>query len=214
MHTKQIMHRDLKADNVLLFDTSRTRPVAKISDLGRSRDLTHSPRFPMDSYIAGRGDMNFAPPEHLWQLERIDANALRQADIYLLGSVLYEIATGQGITSVMMPDWHSHSSAVAGMSLRSREASFRAAGRHMADLHETALDLLAGETPLEIRQLVVELVRQMCSPIPARREHRFSAERKNPTWGLQWVIRRVDIVIKNLEQTRAMRPIAKTGRHL
>lgn len=115
MHGKRIMHRDLKASNVLIFDATTTRPVAKVSDLGRSRDLTRPPRFSADSYAAGRGDMSYAPPEHLWLLERADETALRQADIYLLGSVLYEIATGQGITSIMLPDWRTHAHAAGNM---------------------------------------------------------------------------------------------------
>lgn len=212
MHGKQIMHRDLKASNVLLFDTASRRPVAKVSDLGRSRDLTQPPRFAPDSYVAGRGDMSHAPPEHLWHLDRTDGTALRRADIYLLGSVLYEIATGQAITSILLPDWSSHSIAMGSMSPQAREAGFRAAGHHMSELHETALDLLAAETPPEIRHLVVDLLRQMCSPIPARRERRFRAERNNSAWGLQWTIRRVDIIIKNLERRRASSSIAKRGR--
>ena len=212
MHGKRVMHRDLKASNVLLFDTTSRRPVAKISDFGRSRDLDQSARFAADSYIAGRGDLSHAPPEHLWHLDRTDEIALRRADIYLLGSVLYEIATGQAITSILMPDWSGHRSVAGSMSPHDREAGFRAASRHMAELHETALDLLAAETPPEIRHLVVDLVRQMCSPIPARRERRFRAERNNPAWGLQWAIRRVDIIIKNLEHQRTRNSIARKGR--
>ena len=88
--------------------------------------------------------------------------------MYLLGSVLYEIATGQSITSV---------------------------------------------TPLEIRRLVVDLVRQMCHPLPVRRERRFRTERNTPAWGLLWAIRRVDIIIKNLEHNRAVKAAANRRRH-
>ena len=128
MHGQRIVHRDLEASNVLLFDTATRTPVAKVSDLGRSRDLTQPPRFAVDSYAAGRGDRSHAPPE--------------------------------------------------------------------------------------IRQLVVDLVRQMCNPVPARRESRFSAERNNRAWGLQWAIRRVVIIIKNLEMNRARKATARKGRRV
>ena len=63
MHVKGIVHRDLKASNVLLFDTKKRRPTAKVSDLGRSRDLSRPPRFGQHAYAAGRGDRSDAPSE-------------------------------------------------------------------------------------------------------------------------------------------------------
>ena len=212
MHLQRIMHRDLKASNVLLFDTRSIRVVAKVSDLGRSRDLRQQPRFDVDAYAAGRGDKSHAPPEHLWHLGRTDEAALRRADIYLAGSVLFELATGVGITSMTFTDWVAHSHAAASMNPQDRETAFHAAARQMTDVHEAALGVLADETPREIRHLVVGLVRQMCNPEPARREQRFRIERKNPVWGLQWVIRRVDIIIKNLKKGRAMNSTRRFGR--
>ena len=126
----------------------------------------------------------------------------------MLGSVLYEVATGQSITSMTLPYWGSHIRGVGNMSQQDREARFRAEARHMADVHEAALGLLADETPPEIRRLVVDLVRQMCHPLPVRRERRFRAERNIPAWGLEWAIRRVDIIIKNLEHHRAVKAAA------
>lgn len=211
MHLERIMHRDLKASNVVLFDTEAARVVAKVSDLGRSRDLRQPPRFDVDVYAAGRGDMSHAPPEHLWHLGLSNDIGLRRADIYLAGSVLFELGTGVGITSLTFTDWFAHSRAAATMSPQDRETAFGAAGRLMADAHENALGTLADESPKAIRHLVVDLVRQMCHPDPARRERRFRVERRNPAWGLQWVIRRVDIIIKTLEMSRGMNS-TRTGR--
>ncbi|MCY3862645.1 MAG: protein kinase [bacterium] len=226
MHGRRIMHRDIKSSNVLLFDAKKTiltlmagsgllpasdmtltnakGPVAtaKISDLGRSRNLDRSPRFSPSGYSSGRGDHSYAPPEFLWNLaDGNDLAALRRADIYLLGSVLYEIATGLGITAVTLPDWQFHLEATAAMEKEDREASFRAAARYMRERYESALGELEDEVPPQIRQYVVDLVRQMCSPVPAFRERRRRAEQNSPMWGLQWVFRRVDIIIKTLDRT-------------
>lgn len=226
MHGKRVMHRDIKSSNVLLFDAKKPvlalmsgsgglpasnvpvsdarKPVAtaKISDLGRSRNLDRSPRFSPSGYTSGRGDHSYAPPEFLWNLaDGDDITALRRADIYLLGSVLFEIATGLGITAVTLPDWQFHLDATAAMDIEDREASFRAAARYMKERYEAALGELEDEVPPQIRQHVVGLVRQMCNPVPAFRERRLRAEQNSPVWGLQWVFRRVDIIIKTLDRT-------------
>lgn len=53
MHLRKIVHRDVKADNVLVFD----KPVvAKVADLGRAHDTAQSSRFAADTYLHGRGD--------------------------------------------------------------------------------------------------------------------------------------------------------------
>ncbi len=44
LHEMGIMHRDLKLENVLLFDDCRT---AKISDLGRANPIRHSTNTPL-----------------------------------------------------------------------------------------------------------------------------------------------------------------------
>lgn len=212
MHLKYIVHRDLKGSNVLLFDTASAQVIAKVSDLGRSRNLEQPPRFDVEAYAAGRGDKSHAPPEHLWNLGRFDHTSHRRADIYLAGSVLFELATGVGITSMTFADWNAHSSAAANMSQRDRETAYGAAARLMVEAHESALGVLADEVPKQIRHLVVDLVRQMCHPDPTRRERRFRIERSNPAWGLQWAIRRIDIIIKNLEKGGATRPDRRAGR--
>ena len=214
MHVKAMVHRDLKASNVLLFGTGTRRPTAKVSDLGRSRDLSRPPRLDVSAYAAGRGDRSHAPPEHLWLLGGTDYVAFRRADMYLLGSVLYEIATGQSITSMTLPYWGSHIRDVGNMSPQDREAGFGAAARHMVEIHEAVLGLLADEAPPEIRRLVVDLVRQMCHPVPVRRGRRFRVERNTPAWGLLWAIRRVDIIIKNLEHSRAVKSAASRRRRV
>lgn len=213
MHTKMIAHRDLKSSNVLLFDDAAApRVVARVADLGRSCDLAQAPRFPTDSYFTGRGDLAFAPPEYLWGVGETSGTALRRADIYLLGSVLFELATAQGMTGAALPHGWDDLHGLSTMTETERAAAFPAAVRSMRRHYDTALGLMADELPPVIRHYGVQLVRQLCNPDPTRREHRYRAERKNPTWGLQWLIRRVDIMTKNLERSEALEPTRRTVR--
>src|SRR3546814_12706888 len=99
MHSRRIVHRDLKSSNALLFNVDSRKPAVKISDLGRSCLTTEPPRFSTQQYVAGRGDLSFAPPELLWLQGDNDPGHYRQADLYLVGSVLFELATAQGITA-------------------------------------------------------------------------------------------------------------------
>lgn len=98
MHRRRFVHRDSKADNVLVFGN----PVdAKVGDLGRSRDTQAAARFAPVAYVQGRGDLRFAPPELLWGLGEDDPRLMAQGDLYMLGSLLFEVATGVGLTSIV-----------------------------------------------------------------------------------------------------------------
>jgi len=102
MHLKQIAHRDIKSSNCLLHVKRKAEPIAKVSDLGRSRDLKEPARLSVQDYLAGRGDLRFAPPEFLrWQGEETP-QAHKCADLYGLGSLLFELATGVGITHLAL----------------------------------------------------------------------------------------------------------------
>jgi serine/threonine protein kinase len=103
LHLHRIAHRDTKADNILLV-IRRGKVIAKVADLGRSRLTTKAARFTADDYRVGRGDLRFAPPEFLFHLGTDEAATWQYADLYYLGSLLFEIATGQGITTASLGD--------------------------------------------------------------------------------------------------------------
>jgi serine/threonine protein kinase len=204
MHLKRAMHRDVKCANALLVGTSRRdSPVVKLGDLGRSRSLDDPPRLAATDYQLGRGDPDFAPPEYIWGLGRDDQDSFRRADLYLLGSLLFELAKGHGLTAIAYAgEWlvagNAHSSAL----YNTRIATLRT-------YLEPALDLFAQAVPSQIRREATALVRQLGDPSPDAREERLRTERRLPSTGLDWVLRRVDILRRTLILERRTK---RTGR--
>lgn len=204
MHTSFVVHRDLKAGNVLLFEIGRRRVAAKVSDLGRSRDLSSDARLPASEYQRGRGDFDHAPPEHYLGLGRSLDRDFRYADLFLVGSVLCEVISGQRMNSLaLIPD--STLRAFLAASGERREAMFDTWSARAVLEYATAISLVSGEVPAPIRHQVVELLTQLCHPIPKMREKRQKREQNMPEWGLEWVLRRVDIILKRLEAAERSR---------
>jgi serine/threonine protein kinase/tetratricopeptide (TPR) repeat protein len=88
-HERGIVHRDLKPANIALTEKGR----AKILDFGLAKLLRPveegSTEILTDAHVAA-GTLPYMPPEQL-RGEPVDA----RADIYTIGAVLYEMATGR-----------------------------------------------------------------------------------------------------------------------
>ncbi len=197
MHLKRTVHRDMKSENALVLTGSRNEVTCKVSDLGRSRALTESARFPAYLYEQGRGDFRFAPPELLWGQGFDNAAQFRCADVYLLGSVLFELATGQGITALALGNGPSIAATIAPLPADVRKEEYQRRKSEIRARYEMPLAIFAREVPVVIRNEACRLMRQLCDPEPESRERRFRAD-KQDTWGLEWLLRRVDIMLARL----------------
>lgn len=84
LHKENIMHRDLKPQNILLSDSSAD-PVLKIADFGFARALQ-----PMDMAATVCGSPLYMAPEIL-RYEPYDA----RADLWSVGAILFEMLMGR-----------------------------------------------------------------------------------------------------------------------
>ncbi len=87
MHSKGIVHRDLKPSNILVSE----HEVAKISDFGIAGFLWGGGTTRLTKTGSSFGTVSYMAPEQLIDAKRVD----HRADIYSMGVILYEIATGK-----------------------------------------------------------------------------------------------------------------------
>ncbi len=89
-HANGVIHRDLKPQNVLIFEDPEEQVLsAAVSDfgLGLRRDRDSTPLTPSHSAL---GTIEYAAPEQWADAKNVD----ERTDIYALGKILYEVLTG------------------------------------------------------------------------------------------------------------------------
>lgn len=195
IHRSNITHRDLKAENLLLMVRGNSTRV-KLADFGRAKDMSGAPTRSLEEYLHGRGDMRFAPPEFLFLQGEADARGFICADYYGLGSLLVELTSGQPISALIFGDW-------ASVLRISQDDLLSGRRRNLAGLagqYSAVISDIVRMMPSSIREDASTVLRRLCSPEPHKRldSSPYGKDRlaRNP---LEWVIRRVDIMIKRLE---------------
>jgi eukaryotic-like serine/threonine-protein kinase len=194
MHLNKIAHRDLKSSNCLLLVRGGHTEV-RLVDLGRSKDFNLLPSLSQDNYLIGRGDLRFAPPEYLWFQGGSTEADFRNADLYGLGSLLVELATGHPMTALAIGSWQD-------ATLEGAQDFKNGYRRDLAVMRPTfhrAIEEITADFVPAIRRDAAVLLRQLCDPVPAERQpKRLSGKRHVPDNGLEWLLRRADILIRQL----------------
>lgn len=194
MHLNKVAHRDLKASNCLLMLRGGSTEV-RLADLGRSRDWSDVATQTPQVYLQGRGDRRYAPPEFLWLQGGSSAADFRSADLYGLGSLLVELATGHPMTALAFGPWQD--AIMQGCSDFQR--GYR---RDLATLRpqlHKAIEDMAGEFAPAIRADTCRLLRQICDPVPTARHPKIRLARPQGTdAGLHWLLERIDVMSRCL----------------
>jgi serine/threonine-protein kinase len=88
-HQAHIIHRDLKAENILLLQKPDSPDHVKVIDFGISRFLRASDKTAVGSTVIGTPE--YLAPEQILTPDALDC----RCDIYALGVVLYEMLNGR-----------------------------------------------------------------------------------------------------------------------
>ncbi|HXX94165.1 MAG TPA: serine/threonine-protein kinase, partial [Planctomycetota bacterium] len=98
LHSKNIVHRDLKPGNVMLCSDGSLRVI----DFGLAR-TGQKPGTAIPGFSHPQGTPEYIPPEQVSGLEGDG-----RSDIYSLGAMLYEMATGRTSFPGSDPYWMMH----------------------------------------------------------------------------------------------------------
>ncbi|MEZ4911071.1 MAG: protein kinase [Saprospiraceae bacterium] len=110
LHKAGIIHRDLKAGNILIAKDQKGEYIPKISDFGLSKLLEYGLDESMSNSFQG-GSIDYSSPEQLMGLK-----LMQNTDIWSLGVLLFEIFTGkkpfQGEDVSITPEIKRHTTLV------------------------------------------------------------------------------------------------------
>lgn len=88
-HARGVVHRDIKPDNVFLSDANPGEITVKILDFGLARHADERDKVSAGNEVLGTPV--YMAPEQVWGGGEID----RRTDLFAVGSVLFEMLTGQ-----------------------------------------------------------------------------------------------------------------------
>ncbi len=148
-HARGIVHRDIKAENVLLTGDGR----AKVGDFG----IAHVPRGASGAYLRPLTDKDFQPGTLLYMSpEQVRGQAVDgRSDVYQVGELLYEMLTGQHYIDLEALD--SQARAKAGSNV----------GEHRVRFYELLAKAICEWPPASVRDVRPEVPERVAELLSA-----------------------------------------------
>jgi serine/threonine-protein kinase len=91
LHRKDIVHRDISPDNIMLARDDEKRPIVKLIDLGIAKETKSDSGLTQAGTFLGK--VRYSSPEHFKTQEGSVVEA--RSDLYSFGIVLYQLLTGK-----------------------------------------------------------------------------------------------------------------------
>ena len=187
LHSKKIAHQDLKPSNILIFGSN----VSKLADLGNAtQDGNASPLWNGDVHC---GDSSCAPVELVYGYFSPDWNTRRfGADLFMAGGIITYLLSGFNFLSLILLNLPEDFTPVK------FGGTFDEAKPHIKDAYYKALDTISPTISESIRKDLMEVIAQLCHPIPEQRGNPVGLHRGMPQYSLQRYISIIDRLAKKV----------------
>lgn len=186
LHKAKIAHQDIKPSNILIFGQAYSR----ISDLGSATQLENPSNWLTDGPC---GDRRYAPIELLYGYFSPDWYTRRiAADLFMMGGILVFMITGTNFLALIhqrIPDSHKFDRF---------GGTFEQVRPFVVKAYVEALEEIRPLIPETVREGLLDVIAQLCHPIPEERGQKPSVDDRRIQYSLERLISKVDLLARKL----------------